>query len=228
MKYLIFDIETVPNVGLPKELIPQFDPLEVKTGNLKDPEKIKEKIHAEREEFENGLIKKMSVNTNLNRVLSIAWILFDDMKPDQPTDGCLVDMEGDKEILKTFLKGYDHTTMKLVGWNSKGFDIPTIRKRMLFHKIDHAGFQIEHYNELTAPYRNGSIDLMLDWDREHFTKLNDAALYLGVGMKQDTGADIYEYYRTGNKEKIIEHNVSDVELTFKVFKRLYGFGGNNE
>ncbi len=45
MKTIVFDIETGP---LPESelvaLVPPFDPAEVKTGNIKDPEKIAAKI----------------------------------------------------------------------------------------------------------------------------------------------------------------------------------------
>ena len=61
-KYMIIDIETIPDEDISVDLKPKFDPDSIKLGNIKDEEKRQAKIEAERRAFENGLTKKMSVN----------------------------------------------------------------------------------------------------------------------------------------------------------------------
>ena len=69
MDYAVFDIETIPCQSLPEGVKPEFDPDTVKLGNVKDQAKIDEKREKAKQEFEEGLIKKMSLDPDLCEVV---------------------------------------------------------------------------------------------------------------------------------------------------------------
>ncbi len=78
MTTIIFDIETGP---LPEaelaNMLPPFDPAEVKTGNLKDPAKIAEKIAEAEANHRRDFFDKAALDPLTGRVVAIGLLVFD-------------------------------------------------------------------------------------------------------------------------------------------------------
>lgn len=76
MKTIFFDIETGP---LPENelaaLMPPFDPSEVKTGNIKDPEKIAAKIAEAEVNHKRDFIEKAALDPLTGRVVAIGLLI---------------------------------------------------------------------------------------------------------------------------------------------------------
>ena len=75
MSTILFDIETGP---LPESelagLLPPFDPAEVKTGNIKDPEKIAAKIAEAESNHKRDFIEKAALDPLSGRVIAIGLL----------------------------------------------------------------------------------------------------------------------------------------------------------
>lgn len=78
MNTIVFDVETGP---LPETelaaLMPVFDPAEVKTGNLKDPAKIAEKIAEAEANHRRDFFEKAALDPLTGRVVAIGMLVFD-------------------------------------------------------------------------------------------------------------------------------------------------------
>ena len=72
MNTILFDIETAP---LPESelaaLVPPFDPAEVRTGNLKDPDKIAAKLAEAEANHRRDFIERAALDPLTGRVLAI-------------------------------------------------------------------------------------------------------------------------------------------------------------
>jgi predicted PolB exonuclease-like 3'-5' exonuclease len=215
MNKLILDIETIPRQNLSEELKPKFDESTVKIGNLKDKEKIKQKIDAAAKEFESGLTKKMSLQSNYCQIISLGYISLDEDNNIIKKD-VLFNETDDLEILKAFEIIY-RGPIQLIGWNLKSFDIPVLWKRGVFQNVK----IFSNYRQLINPYNDTTIDLMHIFNNNGMGKMVDCANLLGI--KSKTGMDgsmIYDAYKAGEYDKIKEYNLQDCETCYEIMERI--------
>lgn len=215
MNKIIIDIETIPNQSLKDK--PEFDETTVKIGNIKDEEKIKEKINKAKKEFEDGLTKRMSLESNYCQIISLGYIMIDEENK-VIKKGVLFDEQNDISILKNFIALYQGCI--LIGWNIKKFDIPVIWKRYIFNKM-RAPFV--NYRDLLSPYYDkGAIDLMHVWNGSgNYGKMSECAKLLDIECK--TGMDgsmIYDAYKNNKFAEIKDYNMSDCECCLEIYKRI--------
>src|SRR5476651_2330269 len=75
MQTIVFDLETGPLAESElSALLPPFDPADVKTGNLKDPAKIAEKIAEAEANHKRDFIERAALDPLTGRVLAIGVI----------------------------------------------------------------------------------------------------------------------------------------------------------
>jgi len=217
MNKIILDIETIPNQKLTDEQKPQFDESTVKVGNLKDEKKIAEKIAAAKAEFETGLTKKMSVESNFCQILSIGYIRLDENDKVIKQD-VLYDHDNDKSLMQIFTTLiYDGET--IIGWACKNFDIPVIWKRSI---LTHQKPPFENYRKLCNPYTDDAIDLMHIWNAGGYGKMKDCAALLGINAKDGMdGSMIYDAWKNTEIDKIKEYNMQDCETTLSIYRKIY-------
>jgi len=216
MSKIIIDIETIPNQTLKDELKPKFNESTVKLGNLKDPAKVAAKIDQAKKEFESGLTKKMSLESNYCQIISLGYIVLD-LDNNVIGKGVLFDPDSDKQILEDFRPLA--VGKQIIGWNVKGFDIPIIWKRNLFVN----NFAIwDNYRNVINPYRDDNcMDLMHVFNNNGMGKMSVCADLLGIESK--TGMDgsmIYDAYKAGEYDKIKEYNMQDCECCLEIMKRI--------
>ena len=78
MQTIVFDVETGPLAESElSALLPPFDPAEVKTGNLKDPAKIAEKIAEAEANHRRDFFDKAALDPLTGRVIAIGMVLAD-------------------------------------------------------------------------------------------------------------------------------------------------------
>jgi len=102
----------------------------------------------------------------------------------------------------------------LCAHNGKGFDIPVINSRLIYW-----GFVPP------TPYR--IVDTLLT-ARRHFrfpsNKLNDLCIYLGIGVKEETGGfNLWKEYLNGSDEardKMMAYNIRDVIILERLYLKL--------
>jgi hypothetical protein len=222
MQTIVFDIETGP---LPEtelaELVPPFDPAEVKTGNLKDPAKVAAKIAeveaAQRREF----FDKAALDPLTGRVLAIGVMVFDARGEQGPAfasggNFSIIAHDDEAHTLSEFweLTRDEMGRLKpLVGFNIFGFDLPFLFRRSWKHRVPVPfGLRRGRY------WADQVIDLRDGWqlgDRQARGSLDSIAKHLGVGGKTGDGSAFAELWR--NDRGLAEAYLrNDVELTARV------------
>ena len=210
----IFDLETVPNENASK---PEFDESTVKLGNVKDPEKRQAKIEAARAEHDNDMVKKMSLDGGMCKIISIAAMMIN---PDGEIleEKVYFDEKNDDMITLMFLEWSKGTT--LCGWNIKGFDIPVLWKRGILNK--QRTLSTPQYLDLTKKYGYGCLDLMQVWNNYDMGAMAKCCKALDVpGKSKMSGGDVYKYYMDGRYDEIKEYNMEDVTACYEIYKHLY-------
>ena len=75
MQTIVFDVETGPLAESElSALLPPFDPAEVKTGNLKDPAKIAEKLAEAEANHRRDFIERAALDPLTGRVIAIGML----------------------------------------------------------------------------------------------------------------------------------------------------------
>jgi hypothetical protein len=226
MKYLAIDIETIPSQSLPESCIPQFDPSEVKIGNLKDPEKIKAKIAEEQANFEASKNKTMSLDPALCQLCTFCGVLYDTedgiieettyQLTESPDDYDLV-LNGWGTIIRA-----QSEKIPLVSFNGIQFDLPV----MLFRAIKNdVPINTVQYKNLTAKYNNNHhydvMQLLAGWDRQSWHGLEFYLNLFKLGNKGDMdGSKVYTAYQAEEYDKIREYCRNDVLTLCQLFNRI--------
>jgi len=259
MQHLVFDIETAPE---PNEILEglftfdestvknyhlltaEFDPGEVKLGNMKDPAKIEAKIEAERQKFETA---KESVASNIDTARSEAWQTFRDRAALSPLTGRVIaigcwipnvhdicvnyaveeaGIVSEMELIERFLNSADAVLSdggSLVGHNIIGFDLPFILRRGLKY-----GFRPpKTITNALAQYRpTNLIDTMREWQfgnrYEGFVKLDQLAAFFGTRRKTGNGADFHKKFfgTPEEREEALEYCINDVLMTAEIAAKM--------
>jgi predicted PolB exonuclease-like 3'-5' exonuclease len=188
------------------------DGLMPKTGNLKDPAKIKVAIEEKREEARS----KHGLHWWTGKIISVAMCGVDH-KLEHVIAG-----HDEADILTELANSLNHKAVTLVGKNSKDFDFP---------------FMIGRYmaNNLSVPRvfkdRSNSLDVMDIFSRNmssaQYGKLADYAHGLGLGEKLLHGGMVQNLYNeilAGDISKwkdITDYNMQDAKLTAEIARRYY-------
>jgi len=128
---------------------------------------------------------------------------------------------------------------RLVGFNSRGFDMPVIQLRALYHKIplpwffelgeDNYGKRSKFSKRFNDRYAGTHIDLLDEWTNYGASKrvsLSTLAKLCGLAGKTDvSGGDVYGLYRAGLHQTIDRYCLEDVYQTAIVFLRFLHLKG---
>jgi len=226
MRTLIADIETGP---LPEsELVaalPPFDPAEVKTGHLKDPEKIRAKIAEAEAKHRRDYFDQAALDPLTGRVLAIGVMVFP-ARGDGPASlehggqFKLIENADEALMLREFwslVQGEMGRINPLIGFNIFSFDLPFLIRRSWKHGVPLPfGLRRGRY------WNDQLIDLRDCWqlgDRQARGSLDSIARHLGVGAKTGEGQAFAELWQT-NRPQAEAYLRNDVELTTLVASKL--------
>jgi len=204
-----FDIETGP---LPLEqieaLIPEFNPADVKVGNIKDPDKIVAKIEEARAGHRQSFIDRAALSPITGQVLAIGYTT------DEGAIECAT--QGDEPaLLESFWHMIEPPAGKVVRWagfNIFGFDLPFLVKRSWMLGVEVPPIRRGRY------WADWLIDLRELWqlgDRMAPGSLDVIAKAFGVGAKNGDGAMFAELLKS-NPEQAIDYLRNDVDMTRRV------------
>jgi hypothetical protein len=238
MKTIVFDIETGP---LPENellaMLPAFDPAEVKTGNLKDPAKIAEKIAEAEANHRRDFIERAALDPLTGRVVAIGVMTFD-ARGEVLADGhhtpfskggkfSIIGHDDEARTLAEFweLASSDQGRMTpMVGFNIFGFDLPFLFRRSWKHRV-----RIPFGLRRGRYWGDQLVDLRDCWqlgDRQARGSLDSIARHLGVGAKTGcephgppSGKHFAELWRRDRKQAEA-YLRNDIELTGKVADAL--------
>jgi 3'-5' exonuclease len=227
VRFSCIDIETIPNQAIPEECVPKFDEASVKTGNLKDPVKIREAIQKARDEFEAGIEKRMSLDPDLCQIVCVVGFDsetgFEEFRaPDSDCELTALAVAWD------WIRERYNDRVPIVSFNGIGFDVPILARRAMIQDISVAPGML---SDLTRrqEYNTFHHDLMqLLAHRNAFSgKLETKSLeyYLrlfGIGSKTEgwDGSSVYPAWKDGRMDEIVAYCRQDVEMTAKLYLRV--------
>ena len=233
MNTLIYDIETAP---LPESelaaLLPPFDPTDVKTGNIKDPDKLAAKIAEAEANHRRDFFDRAALDPLTGRVLAVGLLKLTyhspHPRPLSPSDAereksgefVVIGDDDEKKTLDAFwdaVRGEMGRIHLLVGFNSNSFDLPFLIRRSWKHRVP-----VPHGIRRGRYWSDQCVDLREIWqtgDRMAKGSLDAIAKHLGVGAKNGNGADFAKLWRS-DRAKAVEYLRNDVLLTAKVAEVL--------
>ena len=214
--FCCIDLENIPCQSLPEGVIPEFDHETVKTGNIKDQTKIDEKIALAKQDFDEALDKKMSLDPDLCEVVCFVGgnaepLFYCDYREKRN----IIPVAWD--VIKT--NYLEH--IPIVTYNGIAFDLP-----VLWHQAMKLNIPVsaQMYSDLTRKYDNhyhyDLQEILAGWDRTKRKSLNFYLKLFGIGEKIGEGSEIYGWWQVQKYEKIKEHCENDVKLTAKLFEKL--------
>lgn len=215
MQTIFFDIETGP---LPESelaaLVPPFDPAEVKTGNLKDPDKIAAKLAESEANHRRDFFDKAALDPLTGRVVAVG------LRYQDSGEFHVIGHDDEAQTLREFwdvCKGEMGRINQMVGFNSNGFDLPFMFRRSWKHRVPVPfGIRRGRY------WAEQMVDLREGWqlgDRQARGSLDSIAKHLGVGAKNGDGKDFAKLWQS-DRTKAIEYLRNDLELTVRVADAL--------
>jgi predicted PolB exonuclease-like 3'-5' exonuclease len=182
MKTMILDIETIPDQNLPEELKPVFD-----KGRLVDPDKI---AKAE-QDFNDDMIKKLSVNPMTCQIVSLQFKTS--IESGFVQDAKFPVIVNDETAMLEQFWNEAMTTKLFVGHNILGFDLPVIMIRSMVLGIK-PSIKIPMAKYRAQPVYD-TMQILGGWSK--YISLDDALIRLGLPVKTGHGSDVYQMWVDG-------------------------------
>lgn len=216
MTTLVFDIETIPDLENGKQLLAIKDAVDdTQLARIMESHRLKEtegKSHFQRH--------------FLHRVVAISVVVHDDNHLDCYSLGDVDSNE--KDIIQNFFALLEQYQPRLVSWNGRGFDLPVLNYRSLFHLIEapiywEKGMRIREFkwNHYQSRYHNRHIDLMdilAGYDSRAIAPLHHIAVMLKLPGKMGlTGSDVLDRYLSGETDAIRKYCEIDTLNTYLIY-----------
>lgn len=194
----VIDIETIPQPGIMNTWYPEW-------ARKKMPDATDEEIYA-----------KAALHGEFGMVCAIG---ISDASS-APSHALAADFDSEREILQS-LASYLTPSTKLVGHNIKGFDIPFLAKRYMYHgmrvpdALRTAGkkpWEIQHLDTMEMMRFAGDCPM----------SLRSACFLFGLGDPKAacSGAEVLDLFKRKEFEKIGRYVESDVKFTAQLFKKI--------
>jgi len=210
-----FDIETIGN----KDAVALMPEPEVKTGNLKDPDKIAAKIAEAKAEVES----KAALDPLTARVAAYAMV---GESAEYVTSMATMDDAGERAILQEIMQALGQDEMRLASWNGIGFDLPMVYKRAMVLGVDPGDFGAPPLSAWTKRYAaDRHYDLMQIWGGwRDFVKLDIVAgMVLGARKVPFDVTTIPDLLASPDgRKQVEEYCLQDTRLTWALFKKFNG------
>ncbi len=215
MRYwMVFDIETVPDPRMGRRWL-RLD------AGVSDSA-VRRQMAEARKEQTGG--QSEFLKPPFHQVVAISAALIDDSGVIRRL-GPLGDvLDGEAVLLRDFFQVIDELAPRLVGWNTSGFDLPTLLYRAIAHGIATPGFYKigEPYHGYRKRYDEEShldlMDVLSGYGASARVSLDEMALMMGVPGKLDVdGQDVVNLFESGQIERIRQYCSHDVLTTTLIF-----------
>ncbi|AEJ38599.1 hypothetical protein TPY_0397 [Sulfobacillus acidophilus TPY] len=212
--WLVFDIETVPDAVAGRRwlgLAAEVDDRQVRRRMI------------ERRREETGQASDF-LKPGFHQVVAIAAALVDQYGVLRKINALGRVGDSEEQLIRDFFQVIHDLHPRLVGWNTSGFDLPTLIYRAIRHQIPAAGFyQVgEPYHGYRKRYDEEShldlMDLLSGYGASSRLTLDEMAAVLGVpGKLEIDGGQVLELYEAGAIDAIRHYCLHDVLTTTLVF-----------
>jgi predicted PolB exonuclease-like 3'-5' exonuclease len=214
---LVFDIETVPDVGGLRRLHDLDD-------SLPDAEVAELAFQKRRAATGSDFLP-----LHLHRVVAISCALRD---ASQLRVWSLAEPDsGEGEIIQRFFDGIERFTPTLVSWNGGGFDLPVLHYRGLIHQVsaprywdlgdDDREFKWNNYISRYHTRHTDLMDLLALYQPRANAPLDDLAKLCGFpGKLGMDGSKVWQAYQQGRMAEIRDYCETDVLNTYLMYVRF--------
>ena len=221
MSYLVFDIETVPDVDLGRRL---FD-----IGDLSDADTAKAMEFRHLQQAGSEFLPLYQ-----HRVVAISVAL---RSRDQLRVWSLGEVDSDEaDLVRRFFDGIEQYSPELVSWNGGGFDLPVLHYRAMLHGIaaprywetgdDDRSFRYNNYLSRFHWRHIDVMDVLSGFNPRARAGLDAIAVMLGFPGKMGLKGDqVWDVYKEGRLEDIRRYCKTDVLNTYLVFLRFQHMRG---
>ncbi len=206
---LVFDIETIPDIGTGRRLYPELK-------DLSDDDALTALIALRQAEAGNDF---MRLPLHKIACLSFLWVENGEFS----LHSLALDRLTEADILRKFFRAFAKKPV-LVSWNGSGFDVPVLLYRALHHKISAPAL----FNSANKPdylYRYGEmhVDLMEKmslYNGYSKQKLDTIAALCGfAGKGEIDGSQVVPMVQSGDWQKLTTYCESDVLNTWLIYLR---------
>lgn len=120
--------------------------------------------------------------------------------------------EDEKQLLIDFWNAIEYN-FAFITFNGLNFDLPFIIKRCVINDIK---VKIGNVKDLARDVNCSEMT----WNAIDKGSLDAWAIIMGLGAKNENGLKCVEYYNNKEWNKIVDHCVNDVKITFAFWNRL--------
>ena len=213
LRVLAFDIETIPDVDLGRELY--------------GLEGVDDEDVAKAMEFRR-LQKSGSEFLQLHQhrivAIAVAWRNRDEFKVWSLGDAD----SGERELLERFFGAVEKFVPDLVSWNGSGFDLPVMHYRSMLHGVQSPQYwetgdeqQSFRFNNYLSRYHGRHTDVMdvvAGYQPRAWAGLDEVAVMLGFPGKMGMeGAQVWQAYLSGRIADIRNYCETDALNTYLVW-----------
>lgn len=228
---LVIDIETGKSPDMAKYIKPFDDKTDVKYGNAKNEElreNIKRQAYAI---YMNQAESVAPLYAQTGQILLISTAYIDNVNETEPIITLDYQKEGytEKMLLQNFMNTLKRVREKygfLVGFNLKKFDLPFIIQRCWINGVEpipmvsKGKYWEDWIVDLYEIWKMGT-----DWNPNSkfiSNSLKSVVEVLGIGTKSDDGK-LFQKLFYKDLETSLAYAKNDINITFKLFKRLQKF-----
>jgi predicted PolB exonuclease-like 3'-5' exonuclease len=218
MNILVFDIETVPDVETARRL---YD-----INGLSDQE-VANVMHSKRMQETEG--RTDFIRQHLQRVVAISAVLRTPERLSVWSVGDPNSPEG--ELIQRFFDGVERYNPTLVSWNGRGFDLPVLHYRALYHGVSaprywetgdgDSSFRWNNYLNRFHARHTDLMDVLAGYETRAYAPLQEIATLLGLpGKLGMSGADVWDRFMAEDIAAIRNYCETDVLNTYLVYLRF--------
>lgn len=217
MNTLVFDIETIPDVALGRELYG--------LAGLDDGDVAKVMFFKQKQARNTDFLPLVQ-----HRIVVISAVL-------KTRDGVRYfslgrdSSESEALVVQRFFDGLERYEPELVSWNGSGFDLPVLNYRALKHGVTAARYwetgdtdREFRYNNYLSRFHWRHLDLMdvlAGFQLGARASLEQVAHLLGLPGKLGMSGDrVWDYYRDGRIEAICDYCETDALNTYLIYLRF--------
>ncbi len=215
---LTFDIETVPDTELGKQLYA--------VGDL-EPKVIAQLMFNRRQQETDGQSEFLRLHQHRIVAISAVW-----HKQAQCKVSSFGSLEADeKTIIESFFNTIERHSPTLISWNGSGFDLPVLHYRALLHGIacprywedgsEDKSFRWNNYHSRYHSRHTDLMDVLAGYNPRAYASLNETALMLGLpGKLGMDGKQVWEHWLHGDLTAIRNYCETDVLNTWLIYLRF--------
>lgn len=212
--WMVFDIETVPDADMGRRWL-DID------ATVPDAD-VRRQMLEKRQEQTGG--QSEFLKPPFHQVVAISAALIDDTGVIRRLGPLGAPHDDEEALLRDFFHVIEDVTPRLVGWNTSGFDIPTLLYRAMARHIPAPAFYRfgEPYHGYRKRFDEEShldlMDVLSGYGASARASLDEIAAMVGVPGKLDVdGQDVAKLFETGEIERIRQYCSHDVLTTTLVF-----------